>query len=65
MYLFTENACKVDAILDSSSFRSVRARDNETVHKIEATKGVKDIFKFMLMNSDSGRFFLIYVNEAS
>ena len=33
------------------------------MHKIEATKGVEDIFKFMLMSSDSGRFFLIYVNE--
>ena len=62
MYLFTENTCEVDAILDVSK---VRAQDDETVHKIEATKGVKDIFKFMLMSSDSGRFFLIYVNEAS
>ena len=63
MYLFTENTCEVDAIL--KRFRLVRARDDETVHTIEATKGVKDIFKFMLMNSDSGRFLLIYVNEAS
>ena len=47
------------------SFRSVRARDDVTVHKTEATIGVKDLFKFMLMSSDSGRFFLIYVNEAS
>ena len=46
------------------SFRSVRARDDEAVHKIEATKGVKDTFTFMLMSSHSGRFFLIYVNEA-
>ena len=41
----------------------MRARDDETVHQIEATKGVTDIFKFLLLSSGSGRFFfLIYVN---
>ena len=41
----------------------MRARDDERVHKIEATKGGGDIFKFMFMSSESGKFFLIYVNE--
>ena len=33
------------------------------MNKIKATKGVIDIFIFMLMRSESTRFFLIYVNE--
>ena len=43
------------ALLDVSKFRSVRARGDERVHTFEATKGVEDIFKFMLVSSESGR----------
>ena len=32
---------------------------DKRVHQIEATKGAEDIFKSMLMSSQSGRFFLI------
>ena len=38
-------------------------RKDKRVYKIEATKDVEGIFKFKLISSKSGRFFLIYVNE--
>ena len=34
-----------------------------TLVHMEATKAVEAIFKFMLMSSESHRFFIIYVNE--
>ena len=33
------------------------------VTKIKATNGGEDMFKCMLMSSESGRFCLVYVNE--
>ena len=49
--------------LSVKRFRSMRALDDERVHQFEATKGVEDIIKFVLIYSEGGRLFLIYVNE--
>ena len=52
------------AILDVSKvFVQCEIQMTRVHSKIKATKRAEYIFKFMLINSESGRFFLIYINE--
>ena len=53
VYLLTQYMWELDAILNMSSFHPVQARDDESVHNVEATQAVEDVLNYIVKSSRS------------